>query len=214
MRYFLLAFLLVLTLVVSLAGCRGSFSRRPPIELFADMVRQPKLRPQAPNAFFPDRLSSRRPVVGTVAQTGPVLVQGQPVYPFEDAPYNNGRVPGTTNFVEVLPVAVTESLLARGQERYGVHCAMCHGAAGDGKGVTSKYQMVGMANFHDKRLVVMPDGEIFNTITQGKNLMGAYGANVDVADRWAIVAYVRALQRSWLGTMEDVPAPARATLNP
>jgi len=71
---------------------------------------------------------------------------------------------------------------------------------------------VGMANFHDKRLVVMPDGEIFNTITYGKNLMSAYGPNVDVPDRWAIIAYVRALQRSRLGSLDDVPEPMRSTL--
>lgn len=213
MRYFVLAFLLIATLVASIAGCRGSLSRRPPIELFADMVRQPKLRPQAPNAFFAGRVSSQLPVAGTVPQTTPVQVGGLPVFPFEDVPYNTGRIPGTeTNFVELLPVPVTAPLLQRGQERYTIHCAPCHGAAGDGKGVTSKYQMVGMANFHDKRLVAMPDGEIFNTITRGKNLMQAYGPNVDVPDRWAIIAYVRALQRSRLAVLDDVSEPNRAAL--
>jgi mono/diheme cytochrome c family protein len=74
--------------------------------------------------------------------------------------------------------------------------------------------MVGMANFHDKRLVAMPDGEIFNTITHGSKtlIMSAYGPNVDVADRWAIIAYVRALERSRLGTLDDVPEPMRANL--
>jgi mono/diheme cytochrome c family protein len=115
--------------------------------------------------------------------------------------------------VELLPVTVTAELLARGRERYTIHCAVCHGATGDGKGVTAKYQMVGMASFHDPRLVTMPDGEIFNTITHGKNQMGAYGPNVKVQDRWAIIAYVRALQRAHLATLDDVPEPARAVLN-
>ena len=70
--------------------------------------------------------------------------------------------------------------------------------------------MFSMANFHDQRLVNMPDGEIFNTITYGKNLMGAYGANVTVQDRWAIIYYVRTLQRSQLATADDVPEPDRA----
>jgi mono/diheme cytochrome c family protein len=131
---------------------------------------------------------------------------------YEDTPFQTGRVTGATNFVEILPVPMTAQLLSRGRERYQIHCLPCHGALGDGKGITSKYQMVGMANFHDKRLVTMADGEIFNTITHGKNLMSAYGANVDPADRWAIVAYVRALQRSQLGTMDDVPEPMRAAL--
>jgi hypothetical protein len=189
--------------VVSIAGCRGSFSRRPPIELFADMDRQPKLRPQAPNRFFANGLSSRLPVAGTIARDTP----------YQDLPVYTGREPGTTNFVTLMPLPVTTGLLARGQERYTIHCAMCHGAAGDGKGITTKYQMVGMANFHDQRLVAMADGEIFNTITHGKNLMGAYGATVNPQDRWAIIAYVRALQRAHLATIEDVPEPARADLN-
>jgi mono/diheme cytochrome c family protein len=214
MRVFLLAFLVLVLVVVSLAGCRGSFSRRPPIELISDMDRQPKLRPQSANAFFADGLSSRPPVPGTIPRTDPVRVGAVEIHPFQDVPYNTGRVPGTTNFVELLPVPVTAELLVRGRERYGIQCALCHGAAGDGKGITAKYQLVGAANFHEARLVTMPDGEIFNTITHGKNLMGAYGPNVEVVDRWAIIAYVRALQRSWLATLDDVPPPARAALNP
>jgi len=212
MRYVLLTLLLLGLVVVSITGFRGGLSRRPPIEIFPDMDRQPKLRPQAPNTFFSDRFSSRLPVAGTVPQTRPAKVGGREVHPFENVPYNTGRVTGTTNFLETLPVPVTAQLLARGQERFQIHCAQCHGAAGDGKGIQAKYLMIGMANFHDKRLVVMPGGEIFNTITHGKNLMSAYGPNVDVPDRWAILAYVRALQRSRLGSLDDVPEPMRSTL--
>ena len=212
MRYFLLGCLLCGVVVVSIAGFRGGKTRRPPIELFPDMDRQPKLRPQAHNSFFTDQLSSRLPVEGTVARSKPVVVEGREVYPFEDTPLNTGRVPGTTNFVETLPLPVSEQLLARGQQRYTINCSPCHGAAGDGKGVTAKYNMLAMANFHDPRLVKMPDGEFFNTITYGKNLMGAYGANVTVMDRWAIVAYVRALERSRLASLDDVPEGARSTL--
>jgi len=212
MRYFLLGCLLCGVVVVSIAGFRGGKTRRPPIELFPDMDRQPKLRPQAHNSFFTDQLSSRLPVEGTVARSKPVVVEGREVYPFEDTPLNTGRVPGTTNFVETLPLPVSEQLLARGQQRYTINCSPCHGAAGDGKGVTAKYNMLAMANFHDARLVKMPDGEFFNTITYGKNLMGAYGANVTVMDRWAIVAYVRALERSRLASVEDVPEGVRSTL--
>jgi mono/diheme cytochrome c family protein len=203
MRYFILALVLLMFVVVSIAGCRGSLSRRPPIELFADMDRQPKLRPQAASQFFANGLSSRLPVPGTIARGTP----------YQDLPIHTGREPGTTNFIDFLPVPVTAGLLARGQERYTIHCLMCHGASGDGKGLLTKYQMVGMANFHDQRLVLMSDGEIFNTITYGKNLMGAYGASVSPQDRWAIIAYVRALQRAHLATIADVPEPARAGLN-
>ena len=142
----------------------------------------------------------------------PLVVDGREIYPFEDNPVNTGRIPVTTNFVERIPLPLTEQLLARGQQRYTIHCAPCHGAAGDGKGITSKYGMIAMANFHDARLVKMPDGEIFNTITYGKNLMGAYGPNVTLPDRWAIIAYVRALERSRLASLDDVPEGLRSTL--
>ena len=137
---------------------------------------------------------------------------GREIYPFEDNPVNTGRIPGTTNFVETIPLPLTEQLLVRGQQRYAINCSPCHGATGDGKGITGKYGMIAMANFHDARLVKMPDGEIFNTITYGKNLMFAYGPNVTVADRWAIIAYIRALQRSRLGSLDDVPEGLRSTL--
>jgi len=191
MRYFLIGFCLVCVAVVSLAGWRGSKSRRPPIEIIPDMDRQPKLRPQTLNPFFPDQLSSRLQVPGTVAR-------GEP---YADIPLNTGRVTGTTNFVEVMPVPVTAQLLARGQERYNINCAICHGAAGDGKGITPKLGMTVIADLHDiqvRKLVQAPDGQIFDTITHGKNLMGGYGPNISIPDRWAIVAYVRALQRSRL----------------
>ncbi len=216
MRYFLLTFFFLCVLVLSIAGLRydhgGRPSRRPPIEVFPDMDRQPKLRPQAHNNFFPDQFSSQPPVAGTIARSKPAAVEGNEVYPFEDHPVNTGRIAGTTNFVETIPLPVTEKLLKRGQERFQVYCAVCHGAAGDTKGVTAKYGMVGMANFHDKRIVAMPDGEIYNTITNGKNLMGAYGGQIDRQDRWAIIAYVRALQRSRLASLEDVPEALRSTL--
>ncbi len=108
-----------------------------------------------------------------------LLIDGKPVYPYEDSPVNTGRIPGTTNFIPNNPLPLTRQLLDRGQQRYQINCLPCHGPAGDGKGITSKYNMFSMANFHDQRLVNMPDGEIFNTITYGKNLMGAYGAECD-----------------------------------
>jgi len=218
MRYLLSGAVLLCVVIISITGLRydhgGRIARKPPIELFPDMDRQPKLRPQTRNNFFQDQLSSRLPVEGTVARSRPVVVDGKEVYAFEDQPVNTGRVPGTTNFVEIIPLPVTETMMARGAQRYNINCSPCHGAGGDGKGITSKYGMVAMANFHDARLVKMPDGEIFNTISYGKNLMGAYGPNVTVTDRWAIIAYIRALQRSRLATIDDVPANERLRLPP
>src|SRR5262249_43750602 len=86
---------------------------------------------------------------------------------------------------------------------------------GDGKGITSKLGMGTIADLHDgsaRKVVQQPDGQIFNTITYGKNLMGAYGGLVPVEDRWAIVAYVRALQRSHLASIDDVPADEQSKI--
>lgn len=212
MRYFLLIYALVVAVIVGIAGCRGSMSRKPPIEIFPDMDRQLKLRPQQPNGFFPNGISSQPPVPGTVRRSQPIQTAAGPVFPFEDAPVNTGRLPGTTNFVELNPLAVTGALLQRGRERFGIYCAPCHGPMGDGNGVTRKLGMSVVANLHDQRIVEMPDGEIFNTITHGKNLMQGYAAQIPVEDRWAIVAYVRVLQRSWLGTPEELPGDMRTAL--
>jgi mono/diheme cytochrome c family protein len=217
MRYFLLLFFFTCFAVVAICGFRGSHTRRPQIELFPDMVRQNKVRPQTPSEFFPDGYSSRLYPVGTVPRSGPYVIEGvvlkidgKPVYPYEDSPVNTGRITGTTNWLPVNPLPITRRLLDRGQQRYQINCMPCHGPDGDGKGITSKYNMASQANFHDKRLIDMCDGEIFNTITYGKNLMGAYGANVTVEDRWAVIAYIRVLERSQLGTVEDVPEPQRS----
>jgi mono/diheme cytochrome c family protein len=212
MRYFLLIYALVVAVIVGIAGCRGSMSRKPPIEIFPDMDRQLKLRPQQPNGFFPNGISSQPPVPGTVRRSQPIQTAAGPVFPFEDAPVNTGRLPGTTNFVELNPLAITGALLQRGRERFGIYCAPCHGPMGDGNGVTRKLGMSVVANLHDHRIVEMPDGEIFNTITHGKNLMQGYAAQIPVEDRWAIVAYVRVLQRSWLGTPEELPGDMRTAL--
>jgi mono/diheme cytochrome c family protein len=109
-----------------------------------------------------------------------------------------------------MPVPLTEQLMARGQQRYAINCAPCHGAQGDGNGITKSFGMTVIGNLHDPRMVSMSDGELFWVVTHGRNLMGAYGAQVDIADRWAIIAYVRALQRTRLGASEDVVETQRA----
>jgi mono/diheme cytochrome c family protein len=202
MRYFLLIFGLCVIMTMAIAGKRGSTSRREPIEIFPDMVRQPKLRPQTTDAFFDDGKSSRPPIAGTIARGDR----------YQDLPVNTGRIPGTTNFIDVIPVDVTAKLMARGQQRFNINCSPCHGAQGDGNGITKKYGMAVVANLHYKRIVELNDGEIFNTITYGKGLMGPYGPNVTVEDRWAIISYLRALQLSRLGTADDVPEQLRSTL--
>ena len=198
---------------VGILGFQGSTMRKPPFELFPDMDRQAKLRPQEPNHFFANGVSSQLPPAGTVARSQPIQTVNGEVYAFEDSPVNTGKISGTTNFVESNPLPVNEALLARGRDRFDIYCAPCHGRLGDGNGITKKIGvMPAVANLHDKRIVEMADGEIFNTITHGKGLMGAAGPLVPTEDRWAIIAYVRALQLSWLGKTNDLPAAQSATL--
>ncbi len=102
--------------------------------------------------------------------------------------------------------------MARGQERYNINCAVCHGYSGHGNGVTGKFGMVAIATYHDERLRNMPDGEIYNTIANGKGTMMAYGHQVSLYDRWAIVAYIRALQRSQYAKAADLTPEERQFL--
>ena len=202
MKYFLTIYILAIVTLVGVAGFRGEVSRKPPIEVFPDMDRQMKLRPQEPNRLFGNERSSQPYVEGTIFRG----------MPYQDIPFNTGLNLGTTNWVETLPISLTEQLMERGRQRYNIHCLPCHGASGDGKGITSKYGMLAVANFHDARLISMTDGEIFNTITHGKGLMGSYGANIEIKDRWAIIGYVRALQRGRLATLDEVPENQKVVL--
>ena len=216
MRYFLYFALVVMVgaaMGVGIAGFQGRISRQPPIEVFPDMDRQLKLRPAQPNGFFANGLSSQLPPAGTIPRGQPLQTTGGEVWPFEDAPVNNGRVTGTTNFVETNPLPITGALLQRGRQRFDIYCTPCHGALGDGNGITKKLGvMPTVANLQDKRIVEMTDGEIFNTITHGKSTMGAYGPIMPVADRWAVIAYLRALQLSQLGAVNDLPPDQQAAL--
>ena len=199
--------------VVGIAGFRGGPARKPPIEIFPDMNRQLKLRPMEANSFFTNGVSSQSPPPGTIARSEPVQTIAGLVYSFEDSPVNTGRIIGTTNFVETNPLPVTGELLQRGRERFDIYCAPCHGKLGDGNGITKKLGLMPIvANLHDQRIVVMTDGEVFNTITHGKSTMAAYGPLMPAQDRWAVIAYLRALQLSWLGTTNDLPADQQAAL--
>jgi mono/diheme cytochrome c family protein len=202
LKYFFALYVLGFALVVGLAGFRGSRTTKPPIEVFPDMDRQPKLRPQTTTKFprWADGQSSRVHPVGTVSRESA----------WEDNAFNTGKQNGA--FVEANPVPVTSEILKRGQERYAIYCQPCHGAAGDGKGVTSRYGMGNTASLHQDRLVKTQDGDIFNTIGNGKSTMIGYASAIPVADRWAVVAFVRALQLSRLAAESEVPASVLPTI--
>lgn len=226
LKYFFILFALVVIAVIAFAGFRGQHSPRRPIEIFPDMDHQAKVKAQKPSEFFANDAGTRVPVEGTVPMgysmpmskdfDEQAVAEAFGPYrniTFSDAPdyYNTGRIGESWGLG--MPFEVTPEILVRGQQRFNISCAVCHGATGSGNGITSKYGIVAIANFHDQRLVDMADGEIFNTITHGKNTMMGYGYNIQVPDRWAIIAYIRALQRSQLATIADVPENERAALD-
>lgn len=216
MRYLLYSILVIVAIAAAaftIIGVPGHLSRKPPLEVFPDMDRQAKLRPEKPFDFLPNGLSSQLPPAGTVVRSAPIATVNGAVYEYQDVPFNTGRVTGTTNFVALNPLPVDAASLQRGREQFDIYCAPCHGRLGDGNGITKKIGvMPAVISLHDQRIVNMTDGEIFNTITHGKGLMGAYGPNMVAQDRWAVVAYTRALELSWLGSPDELTAEQRAAL--
>ena len=207
MRYVLIGIAMVAFLVVALAGFRGDISRKPPLEVFADMDRQPRLRPMEPNSFFKNGISSQPWVKGTVPRSEPLIIaNGDKVYPFQtDHVVNKGYElkNDATNYVSI-PLKVDLELLERGRERFGISCVPCHGAQGNGNGILNKRNLMGgIKDLHSRESLQLSDGQIFKIISEGQNTMKGYASNISVSDRWAIVAYVRALQLSRLGTEDE-----------
>jgi len=201
-KYFLLAMLFLIFLVITIGGFRGGKFSQTPIEIFPDMDHQPKKKAQQPSDFFADGRAMRQPVPGTVARTfsGANADAVGPMTYLNSGKMQNGEVWGTG-----MPFEITEADLMRGAERYEINCAICHGSTGHGDGIIKEYGLATIVTLMDDRIREMPDGEIFNTITHGKNTMGAYGANVAVDDRWRIIAYMRTLQRSQRVAVADLP---------
>lgn len=205
--YFTLAFLVVLT--VSVMGFRGKISTRPPVEVFPDMDHQAKYKPQAESGFFADGRADRPAPSGTVPRGR--TEDADPDYlRADDAKYRGQNADGS--FLRGFPVEINESYIRRGQDRYMIYCAPCHGANGDGNGITKSYGMVATPTYHDPRLRDMAEGELYNTVANGKNTMLGYADKLSVSDRWAVVAYVRALQRAHHGRLDDVPMDKRGEL--
>jgi len=208
--YYTLAFLVVL--LVSVMGFRGLPSTRPPIEVFPDMDHQAKYKPQAESKFFADGRADRPLPAGTVPYGRSAEVADPAFLKADDVHYAGKNPDGS--FLRGFPadLAVNEALVRRGQNRFEIYCLPCHGKLGDGQGITKSYGMATTPTYHDDRIRNMPEGEIFNTITNGKNTMFPYADKLSPDDRWAVVAYVRALQRASHASIDDVPPDQRGGL--
>lgn len=190
---------LLLVVVITGVSCRR------------DMQDQPKMKPFRGSTFFADGLSSRPPVEGTVPRG----------FLRSDTEFFTGkksRAPGAPSAVtaanpfaddvDEFPFQVTEDVLKRGRERYEIFCVVCHGLTGNGDGMVVRRGFRRAASFHDDRLVQAPVGHFFDAITNGWGAMPSYATQIPVQDRWAIVAYIRALQLSQKNTQQTSPQPS------
>ena len=203
MYKYVVIILFALTVVtVSILGLRGLMFRDPPLQLFDDMVDQPKYKSQSQSAFFPDGRTMRLPPLGTLAW-GRSAAAPDPKLKIDDlANYKLAKMPGKIDM----------ALLKKGQYLFTTHCVVCHGGFGNGNGINVQYGQSLPANYHADRLRTATDGYLYQVITEGKGLMGPYGPSLRPDDRWSIVAYVRALQRAGNATIQDVPQTQRPDL--
>ena len=199
MRWFFLI-LAIASITVALAlGPRGEKFATPPFMLFPDMDNQYKVKAQKPSEFFENGQGARLPVEGTVPLGLSLPGTGAPT---STQDFSRGTVYYNTGlfgdfYGQGFPeeIKMDEAFLARGRERYQITCTPCHGESGNGAGVITKYWAIPpTANLIDARVKALPEGQVFWTITHGKGLMGPYNGVLSVHDRWAIVAYLKALQ--------------------
>lgn len=184
-----------------LSGCRGDMGEEPPVHLQRNMYHQERYNPQAHSDYFADKRTMRTPEPGTISREeydeyggDDVLVTGR----------QDGR------FVMTIPPAAVDrsggydKMLARGQQRFNIYCAPCHSQTGDGQGMVARRpgSFAKVTSIHDKTVHDMPDGQVFATITNGVRTMPSYAAQIPVSDRWAVVAYVRALELSQVSQVE------------
>jgi cytochrome c5 len=184
-----------LLLFVALAGgaCRGQTSGEPPIVPLRNMFDQDRYNAQAETTFFADHRTMRMPVEGTIPREHEL-----------DSELGQGRLADDSGYVLEVPKPVVDRMggmqatIDRGQERYNIYCRPCHDGTGNGQGtvITRSGWQPPPPSFHQDRIRQMPDGQLFATITHGARIMPSYGARIPIADRWAIVSYVRALQLS------------------
>ncbi|MSR70031.1 MAG: cytochrome c [Phycisphaerales bacterium] len=212
-------FLLILSLLAMLppiiaAQARSTPSPNLPINIIQDMDLQAKFKAQSQNDLFADKRSQRPQIVGTVANGESYL----------DTHFNEGVVAGQWATTTPTQLPLTMAFLQRGRERFNIYCTPCHGYSGAGDGTVNQRALALVSNVdgpvngtvwvaaksvHDATVTAQPLGQLFNTVTNGVRNMAGYGSQIPTEDRWAIVAYVRALQRSQNASINDVPADKR-----
>jgi len=164
---------------------RGSYSEKPPIHLNPNMDSQDKYKAQAESHFFVDGATMRTPVEGTVAR-GELRA--------DDGYYRGKDAAG--ELLETAPMTFTPAMVRRGDERFHIYCVACHGVNADGKGKLLDYNYpIPPANFHSDRIKQLSDGHMFNAISEGWLNMPSLKAQVSVQDRWAIISYIRSIQK-------------------
>ena len=198
--YCALPLAVVLVALLFLSGC-SSVQRNPPVIVWWDMKRQLKFRTEGETGLFADGRNTRPVPEDTVSRDAVI----------ETTSYTTGM--DGSMYVGRSPVPVTPELLHQGQLRFNTYCSPCHDETGSGRGIVpTRWPAWQPANLMDERIVQFADGDIFNVITNGRRTMPAYRYQVAVADRWAIIAYLRVLQRAAHGTVNDVPDTQRAEL--
>jgi mono/diheme cytochrome c family protein len=191
---------LALALALAAAGCERQMN---------DMYRQPRADTYGGSDLFPDGRAARPTVAGTTAHARGVIAGTSSGRRGDDPA---GLLAAAGPAAASNPYPVTAALLRRGRERFDIYCAPCHGAAGDGDGLLPRRGFPRPPSYHSARLRAVPDGYIYTVITSGYGRMYPYANRVPPADRWAIVAYIRALQLSQHASLADVPAPERRAL--
>ncbi len=209
-----------------IARARVVQSDKPRWHTFIDMDYQPKAKPQTVSTLFADGRADRLPVAGTVARGQ--LRDDERLYrgidPDAEPPQPEpGAAAGepAVAWVQDFPLPVTAEMMKRGRQRYNVYCAPCHGLAGEGDGLVARRAAelqqgtwVPPTSLHSEAVRPQPVGQLFNTISNGVRKMPAYGSQISVPDRWAIVLYVRALQRTQNAKPADVPPETLKAMEP
>ena len=215
MRLFLTIYVLVIVATVSILGFRGSLTEKEPVEVFNDMDRQAKYKPQAENSFYTNGQNDRLPPKLTVSRGNALEIKDVFSAEFTSNTSKEDLVlsgkDSNGEFSDYFPYQVDFELMQYGQESYNIFCITCHGSAGDGNGVTKQYGILA-ASYHDDRLRDAPDGYIYDVITNGKGLMYGLKDRLSNKQRWATVLYLRALQRSQSTPIESLSTTEKSEL--